>query len=138
MSANKALISMDAPSSAVKIFPTSNPLTPSSANNQENAERSIALFFFENKLDFSVARSSSYQLMIDAIAKCGPGFTDMRRDITNQIYTFTKAHGMFGCSLAKEARSTVAPLLDPVIVGSQGLNYCDLYAEAASMLCFPV
>ena len=34
---------------------------------------------------------------------------DMRRDITNQIYTFTKAHGMFGCSLAKEARNTVAP-----------------------------
>ncbi|KAE9608911.1 putative HAT dimerization domain, ribonuclease H-like domain-containing protein [Lupinus albus] len=36
---------------------------------------------------------------------------DMRRDITNQIYTFTKAHGMFGCNLAKEARNTVAPWL---------------------------
>ncbi|KAM1020910.1 hypothetical protein ACFX13_042809 [Malus domestica] len=30
--------------------------------------------FFENKLDFSIAHSSSYQLMIDAITKCGPGF----------------------------------------------------------------
>lgn len=74
LSATKGLISMDATSPIMKIFPTGNPLTPSSTNNQENAERSIALFFFENKLDFSVARSSSYQLMIDAIAKCGPGF----------------------------------------------------------------
>lgn len=75
LSATKAVISLDAISPIVKIFPSGgNPMTPSSANNQENAERSIALFFFENKLDFSVARSSSYQLMIDAIAKCGPGF----------------------------------------------------------------
>ncbi|KAI3979289.1 hypothetical protein MKX01_007765 [Papaver californicum] len=41
--------------------------------DRENVERSIALFFFENKLDFSVARSSSYQAMMDAVAKCGGG-----------------------------------------------------------------
>ncbi|KAI3842697.1 hypothetical protein MKW98_015364, partial [Papaver atlanticum] len=41
--------------------------------DRENVERSIALFFFENKLDFSVARSSSYQVMMDAVAKCGAG-----------------------------------------------------------------
>ncbi|KAL6127623.1 hypothetical protein ACLB2K_070986 [Fragaria x ananassa] len=34
---------------------------------------------------------------------------EMRRDITNQIFTFTKATGMFGCSLAMEARDVVSP-----------------------------
>ncbi|KAM5557525.1 hypothetical protein ABKV19_024750 [Rosa sericea] len=71
----KALMSVETPSPIQKVFPTVTPMAPSSLNNQENAERSIALFFFENKIDFSIARTSSYQLMIDAIAKCGPGFT---------------------------------------------------------------
>ncbi|XP_024176820.1 uncharacterized protein LOC112182545 [Rosa chinensis] len=71
----KALMSVETPSTIQKVFPTVTPMAPSSLNNQENAERSIALFFFENKIDFSIARTSSYQLMIDAIAKCGPGFT---------------------------------------------------------------
>ncbi|CAL0319479.1 unnamed protein product [Lupinus luteus] len=74
LSTTRALISTDSTLPVMKIFPTGNPLTSPFSNNLENAERSIALFFFENKLDFSVARSSSYQLMIDAIAKCGPGF----------------------------------------------------------------
>ncbi|GKV31275.1 hypothetical protein SLEP1_g39982 [Rubroshorea leprosula] len=65
---------LEAVSSVTKVFPTISPMTPSSLTNQENAERSIALFFFENKLDFSVARSSSYQAMIDALVKCGPAF----------------------------------------------------------------
>ncbi|GFP81060.1 hypothetical protein PHJA_000249300 [Phtheirospermum japonicum] len=43
----------------------------SSRTDQENAERFIALFFFENKLDLNVARSSSYHQMIDALKKCG-------------------------------------------------------------------
>ncbi|KAF1871493.1 hypothetical protein Lal_00020287 [Lupinus albus] len=73
-SATRALISIDAAPPLKKIFPNGNPLVSPFSNNLENAERSVALFFFENKLDFSVARSSSYQLMIDAIAKCGPGF----------------------------------------------------------------
>ncbi|KAM5557527.1 hypothetical protein ABKV19_024750 [Rosa sericea] len=68
-------MSVETPSPIQKVFPTVTPMAPSSLNNQENAERSIALFFFENKIDFSIARTSSYQLMIDAIAKCGPGFT---------------------------------------------------------------
>ncbi|XP_076948225.1 uncharacterized protein LOC143620402 isoform X1 [Bidens hawaiensis] len=49
-------------------------ITSDNVSDQENAKRSIALFLFENKLDFSVARSSSYQLMIDSIAKCVKGF----------------------------------------------------------------
>lgn len=61
-------------SPVAKVFPTISPMNSLSSNNQENAERSIALFFFENKLDFSVARSSSYQAMIDALVKCSPGF----------------------------------------------------------------
>lgn len=75
ISAVKAPMLLDAASPISKVFPSVTPMAPPSLNNQENAEKSIALFFFENKLDFSVARSSSYQLMIEAIAKCGPGFT---------------------------------------------------------------
>ncbi|KAG5019165.1 hypothetical protein JHK87_015020 [Glycine soja] len=86
LSASKALVSLDAASPVMKIFPTGHPMTPSSTNNQEIAERSIALFFFENKLDFSVARSSSYQLMIDAIAKCGPGFTGPSAETLKTIW----------------------------------------------------
>lgn len=90
LSATKDLLSLETTSPIVKIFPTSttgiNPLTPTSTNNQENAERSIALLFFENKLDFSVARSSSYQLMIDAITKCGPGFTGPSAEILKTIW----------------------------------------------------
>lgn len=34
---------------------------------------------------------------------------ELRRDITNQILLFTRATGMFGCNLAKEAIDTVSP-----------------------------
>ncbi|XP_052179281.1 uncharacterized protein LOC127792687 isoform X2 [Diospyros lotus] len=73
-SASKALLLIDAASPISKLFPSTLQMGFSHTNDQENAERSIALFFFENKLDFSVARSLSYQLMIDAIGKCGNGF----------------------------------------------------------------
>lgn len=69
-----------------KVYPTVTQMAPPSLNNQENAEKNIALFFFENKLDFSVARSSSYQLMIDAVAKCGPGFTGPSAEILKTIW----------------------------------------------------
>ncbi|PON96897.1 Ribonuclease H-like domain containing protein [Trema orientale] len=75
VSASKVLVGPEMTSPMAKVFPSVTPMAPPSLNNQENAERSIALFFFENKLDFSIARSSYYQLMIDAITKCGPGFT---------------------------------------------------------------
>ncbi|CAI9092357.1 OLC1v1027573C1 [Oldenlandia corymbosa var. corymbosa] len=60
-----------------KVFPTSMQMMLNGPvlSDQESAERCIALFFFENKLEFSAARSSTYQQMIDAIAKCGGGFT---------------------------------------------------------------
>ncbi|XP_077252158.1 uncharacterized protein LOC143891551 isoform X2 [Tasmannia lanceolata] len=71
---SKALMSIETPSPIVKLFPSGSSIGPYSSFDRENAERSIALFFFENKLDFSAARSSSYQLMMDAVSKCGQGF----------------------------------------------------------------
>ncbi|KAI6696425.1 hypothetical protein NL676_016544 [Syzygium grande] len=74
ISANKVFTSTDATPPMTKVFSPVSPMGSSCLSNQENAERSVALFFFENKLDFGVARSSSYQLMIDAVGKCGSGF----------------------------------------------------------------
>lgn len=76
LSASKPLLPIESASPITKIFPSVPLMGPTSnfTSDQENAERTIALFFFENKLDFSVARSSSYQQMIDAVGKCGPGF----------------------------------------------------------------
>ncbi|KVI04672.1 protein of unknown function DUF659 [Cynara cardunculus var. scolymus] len=71
---NRSLVTLETVSPIAKIFPNITQTGPSHVSDQENAERSIALFFFENKLDFSIARSSSYQLMIDSVAKCGNGF----------------------------------------------------------------
>ncbi|XP_050226093.1 uncharacterized protein LOC126675492 [Mercurialis annua] len=88
LSVTKPLVTMDAvsASSAAKIYPTAASVAPFSLTSQENAERSIALFFFENKLDFSVARSPSYQVMIDAIEKCGPGFTGPSAEFLKTIW----------------------------------------------------
>ncbi|CAN0902895.1 hypothetical protein LINGRAHAP2_LOCUS22267 [Linum grandiflorum] len=59
-----------------KVYPTiASSISATNLSNEENAERSIAVFFFENKLDISVARSLSYQQMIEAVAKCSNGFT---------------------------------------------------------------
>lgn len=66
-------VCLETPGSNTKVFSSLSQNDSCPSDDQENAERSIALFFFENKLDFSVARSSSYQQMIDAIAKCGSG-----------------------------------------------------------------
>ncbi|KAF9601140.1 hypothetical protein IFM89_017045 [Coptis chinensis] len=73
MPTNKALICME-PSPLAKAFPSGMQVGTSSSYEGEDAEKSIALFFFKNKLDFCIARSSSYQLMIDTVAKCGSGF----------------------------------------------------------------
>lgn len=81
ISANKVFTSADASPPITKVFSPVSPMGPSCLSNQENAERSIALFFFENKLDFGVARSSSYQLMIDAVGKCGSGFIPPSADM---------------------------------------------------------
>ncbi|XP_068666308.1 uncharacterized protein [Aristolochia californica] len=74
MPTSRNLMAIETPSPIAKLFSSGPPSGPHPSYDRENAERSIALFFFENKLDFSVARSSSYQLMIDAVAKSGLGF----------------------------------------------------------------
>lgn len=70
---NKALLSIETPSPS-QIFTSITQLGSSPLNEEENAERSIALFFLENKVDFSAARSLSYHVMIDALGKCDSGF----------------------------------------------------------------
>ncbi|KAJ8747951.1 hypothetical protein K2173_001425 [Erythroxylum novogranatense] len=101
-----------APSPVAKVYPTVAPMAISSLSNQENAERSIALFFFENKLDLSVARSPSYQLMIDAITKCSAGFTGpsaemlktawlerMKSEVSLQLKDIEKEWATTGCTI---------------------------------------
>ncbi|XP_058096049.1 uncharacterized protein LOC131241284 [Magnolia sinica] len=74
ISAIKALTSIEMTPPIMKIFPSGPTVVPQPSSDRESAERSIALFFFENKLDSSAARSSSYQQMIEAVSKCGQGF----------------------------------------------------------------
>lgn len=74
ISTGKTSLSLEEPSPNGMISPLVDQIDSSPANNEQDAERSIALFFFENKLDFTVAKSLSYQLMIDAVSKCTSGF----------------------------------------------------------------
>lgn len=58
------------------VTPVAPKLYPSSAGNRPpqpplDIERCIAEFFFENKLDFSVAHSASYQQMLEALGGRG-------------------------------------------------------------------
>ncbi|XP_044467392.1 uncharacterized protein LOC123197253 [Mangifera indica] len=112
ISASKSLMPLDVPSPSTKVFPTVTPMGNSPLSSQENAERSIALFFFENKLDFAVARSSSYQQMIDAIGKCGSGFTGpsaetlktiwldkIKSEVSLQSKDIEKEWAMTGCTI---------------------------------------
>lgn len=111
----KSMISVEAASPVLKIFPSVTQIGSSPASDQENAERSIALFFFENKLDFSVARSSSYQQMIDAIGKCGSGLVGpsvetlkttwlerIKSEVSLQSKDIEKEWVMTGCTLIAE------------------------------------
>lgn len=96
----------DAPASKL-VFPSSPP------NAQDIAERSISLFFFENKIDFAVARSPSYHHMLDAVAKCGPGFVApspktewldrVKSDISLQLKDTEKEWVTTGCTIIAEA-----------------------------------
>ncbi|WCJ36778.1 hAT transposon superfamily [Euphorbia peplus] len=70
----KPLQAVETLSPFARVYPSVASVAPS-LSKEENAERSIAVFFFENKIDFSVARSPTYQVMIETIANCGQGFT---------------------------------------------------------------
>ncbi|XP_014519423.1 uncharacterized protein LOC106776471 [Vigna radiata var. radiata] len=41
---------------------------------QDDADRKLAIFFFQNSIPFSAAKSMYYQDMVDAIAQCGVGY----------------------------------------------------------------
>lgn len=112
VSASKALMSMEAATPLTKLFPPTPPALPQPSFDRENAERSIALFFFENKLDLSIARSSSYQLMMDAVAKCGQGFRGpssetlkttwlqrVKSEVTQQSREIEKEWAATGCTI---------------------------------------
>ncbi|KAL1199385.1 hypothetical protein V5N11_015767 [Cardamine amara subsp. amara] len=99
-------------SSASKLFPSSI----SSPSPLEIAERTISLFFFENKIDFAVTRSPSFHQMLDAIAKCGPGFVapsslslktlwldSLKSDIILQLKDTEKEWLTTGCTIIAEA-----------------------------------
>ncbi|XP_010510894.1 PREDICTED: uncharacterized protein LOC104787085 isoform X2 [Camelina sativa] len=104
-------------SSASKLFPTSSnlllPQSSSSPTAQETAERSISLFFLENKIDWCVARSPSYHFILDAIAKCGPAFVApplktelldrVKSEITLQLKETQKEWVTTGCTVIAEA-----------------------------------
>lgn len=103
--------------SASKIlFPSILLPPPSSPNPHEIAERTISLFFFENKIDFGVARSPSYHHMLHAVAKCGPRFVApsalslktqlldrVKSDVTLQLKETQKEWVTTGCTIIAEA-----------------------------------
>ncbi|KAJ8491654.1 hypothetical protein OPV22_013375 [Ensete ventricosum] len=75
-----------------------------------DAERCIAEFFFENKLDFSVAHSPSYQLMLEALG--GAGFRGpspealrttwlqkLKSEVTLHIKEIEKDWATSGCTI---------------------------------------
>lgn len=103
--------------SASKIlFPSILLPPPSSPNPHEIAERTISLFFFENKIGFGVARSPSYHHMLHAVAKCGPRFVApsalslktqlldrVKSDVTLQLKETQKEWVTTGCTIIAEA-----------------------------------
>ncbi|GMH08924.1 hypothetical protein Nepgr_010764 [Nepenthes gracilis] len=112
ISCSKPLMCLETTSPTAKVFPSLTQMVCSSSNEQENAERSIAIFFLENKLDFSVARSFSYQLMIDAILKCGNGFVGpspealkstwlgrIKSEVSQQSKDIDKELALTGCTI---------------------------------------
>ncbi|KAL6533276.1 hypothetical protein OROMI_027388 [Orobanche minor] len=88
---------------------------PPSISDQENAERCIALFFFENKLDFNAARSLSYHQMIDAVRKCSSGFVGptaealktkwlarIKSEVSSHSKDVEREWGMTGCTIVAD------------------------------------
>ncbi|XP_049368344.1 uncharacterized protein LOC125833238 isoform X2 [Solanum verrucosum] len=115
ISPEKPLLSVEPITPIARIFPPIGQAISSSGNNEENAERSIALFFFENKIDFGVARSSSYHQMIEAVGKCGSGFIGpspetlkatwlerIKSEVSLQSKDVEKEWAMTGCTLIAE------------------------------------
>ncbi|WVZ22247.1 hypothetical protein V8G54_000791 [Vigna mungo] len=54
--------------------PGSTPISLTGEQKQDDADRKFAIFFFQNSIPFSAAKSMHYQDMVDAIAQCGVGY----------------------------------------------------------------
>ncbi|XP_020247960.1 uncharacterized protein LOC109825519 [Asparagus officinalis] len=102
----KMLIPVEASPPLVKLFPP----TTSRPQSSFDAERFVAEFFFENKLDFSVAHSSSYQLMLEAFGGLefkGPSpealrttwLQKLKSEITLQMKEIEKDWVSTGCTV---------------------------------------
>ncbi|KAJ8764221.1 hypothetical protein K2173_005401 [Erythroxylum novogranatense] len=61
------------------LFPCPIPIAQPVADDtqtqkQDNADKKVAVFFFQNSIPFSAAKSLYYQETVDAIAECGVGY----------------------------------------------------------------
>ncbi|KAK2977054.1 hypothetical protein RJ640_011665, partial [Escallonia rubra] len=61
------------------LFPHPSPSAQPSVDDvqkqkQENADKKIAVFFIQNSVPFSAAKSTGFQDMVDAVAECGMGY----------------------------------------------------------------
>ncbi|XP_043716251.1 uncharacterized protein LOC122664481 [Telopea speciosissima] len=55
--------------------PSAQPLVDvAQKQKQDDADKKIALFFFQNSIPFSATKSMYYQAMVDAITECGVGY----------------------------------------------------------------
>jgi Protein of unknown function (DUF 659)/BED zinc finger len=90
------------------------------------AQLAIAKWWYDAKVPFSAANSSYYQVMVDAIARVGPGFkapnfNDLRGpllkeaafDIKEHIANIKREWGTYGCSVMVDGWTTQRP--EPII-----------------------
>ncbi|KAJ6794337.1 Uncharacterized protein M6B38_232015 [Iris pallida] len=107
VSSTKMLLPLETLPPPLKTLPPTTTVRPQPSFD---AERIVAEFFFENKLDFSVAHSSSYMLMLEALG--GPGFRapspealrttwlqKLKSEITLQISEIEKDWEATGCTI---------------------------------------
>ncbi|XP_071686197.1 uncharacterized protein [Rutidosis leptorrhynchoides] len=144
--ANRNLVTLETPTPITRIFPSITQNAPSNSSDEENAERSIALFFFENKLDFSIARSSSYQLMIDSVSKCGNGFNGptpetlknnwletIKSEVSLQSKEIEKEWSTTGCTIIVETwTDNKAKALINFLISSPSSMYFHKSVDASS------
>ncbi|CAL5405231.1 unnamed protein product [Camellia sinensis] len=134
----KALMAIEASSPVSKMFPSITQMCSTPATDQENAERSIALFFFENKLDFSVARSLSYQLMIDAVGKCGVGFRGPSAEIlkTTWLDRIKSEVSLKSKDIEKEWTTTGCTIIAETWADNKSRALINFLVSSPSRTCF--
>ncbi|KAK1324266.1 hypothetical protein QJS10_CPA01g02214 [Acorus calamus] len=109
-SSSKAIIPIEAMSPMKNMFFSNAMVRP--IQPPLDVERCIAEFFFENRLDFSIARSPSFQLMLEAVASCGHGFRGpapealkttwlqkLKSEVSLQVKEIEKEWSTTGCTI---------------------------------------